>query len=186
LFYFTEGLFNDVLAVLLNSRTIVDEDMNNNVLFETIKGIEDTNVPLNISVVTWNLAEKELQMDTGIFLEDFITSDIIVLGVQECEDIRPRRKEGRRSRAWNKIQRNILLKSNYECVAKHKMGGIQLSLYCKKKLSKRIKGFTVLEVACGIGNVLHNKGAVCILLRFKNKTIAFINAHLAAHQKNVR
>ena len=35
---------------------------------------------------------------------------------------------------------------------------------------------------CGVGNVLTNKGAVCLLLRTRDHTLAFINAHLAAHE----
>ena len=39
----------------------------------------------------------------------------------------------------------------------------------------------VLDVACGVGNVLTNKGAICVLLRVRGKIVALINAHLAAH-----
>ena len=56
----------------------------------------------------------------------------------------------------------------------------------KKKLIGIVKGIQVIEVACGVGTILANKGAVCIILRIKGKTIAFVNAHLAAHQTHVR
>jgi hypothetical protein len=44
----------------------------------------------------------------------------------------------------------------------------------------------VVEVACGIGQILANKGAVAVVLKMKSgKTLALINAHLAAHQNKV-
>ena len=50
-----------------------------------------------------------------------------------------------------------------------------------------ILGVLVLDVACGIGNMINNKGAICVLLRMKNsKTIALVNAHFAAHSDKVK
>lgn len=43
-----------------------------------------------------------------------------------------------------------------------------------------------MGVPCGAGNVLTNKGAVCVLLRIKNKSLVFINAHLTAHAPRLR
>ena len=138
----------------------------------------------NVSVVTWNLAEKDIVRKDCDFLKSYRSSDLVVFGVQECEDIRPRRHEGRRSKAWRKLQ-SLSLGKSFEKLAQHKLGGIQLAVYAKKKLSKAVQGVQVIEVACGIGNVLSNKGAICVLLRIKGKTLAIINAHMAAHQGKV-
>lgn len=35
---------------------------------------------------------------------------------------------------------------------------MQIAVYAKKKLVKRITGVLILDVACGIGNMLTNKG----------------------------
>jgi phosphatidylinositol-bisphosphatase len=77
------------------------------------------------------------------------------------------------------------LGSVYDIIAQHKIGGIQIAVYAKKKLANRITGVLVLDVACGIGNVLTNKGAICVLLRIKKKTLAFVSAHFAAHDDKV-
>ena len=61
------------------------------------------------------------------------------------------------------------------------MGGLQVAVYAKKNIANKIQGTQILDVACGVGNVLTNKGAICVLLRIKGKTLALINAHLAAH-----
>jgi hypothetical protein len=55
----------------------------------------------NISVVTWNLAEKSPSARDCAFLKELQSdSDFVVIGVQELEDIRPRRTEGKGSDAW--------------------------------------------------------------------------------------
>jgi hypothetical protein len=138
---------------------------------------------LNLTVISWNLAEKKASAKDSAFLNQFNASDIIAVGIQELEDIRPRRDEGSRSKALRKILAKKF--GNYDCLVKHKMGGIYLSVFCKKTITKKIQGVHVVDVACGIGNVLTNKGAVCALLRIRGKTLALINAHLAAHKEKV-
>ncbi|RYY87043.1 hypothetical protein EON63_04640 [archaeon] len=108
-----------------------------------------------------------------------------MIGIQECEDIRPRRSEGRRSRAWRALHHNVFAKQ-YTCLGSHKLGGLQLVIYVKKSCNKLIQGIQTIEVACGVGNVLSNKGGICMLVRTKNqRTLAFVNAHLAAHVNQV-
>ena len=58
----------------------------------------------NMSVVTWNLAEKKPSEPDCAFLKEFRGDDFVVVGVQECENIKPRREEGHRSRAWRALQ----------------------------------------------------------------------------------
>ena len=141
---------------------------------------EQGNEKYAISVVTWNLAEKSPSKKDCTFLKNYRDEDIVVLGVQECEDVRPRRQEGHRSRAWKTLQSSALGKI-FTCIAQHRMGGLQLAVYVKKRIANKIKGTQILDVACGVGNVLTNKGAICVLLRIQGKTLAFVNAHLAAH-----
>ena len=140
--------------------------------------------PLSIGCVTWNFAEKCPGEHDVEFLKSLRGKDLIVLGVQECEDIKPRRHEGHRSRAWRALQKKALGKQ-YKCIAQHKMGGLQMAVYATKRASKQIKGSQVLDVACGVGNVLTNKGGICVLLRIKGKTVALLNGHFAAHQHKI-
>jgi hypothetical protein len=142
--------------------------------------LEPESEDCKLSVITWNLAEKSPSKKDFSFLKDYRNDDIVVIGAQECEDVRPRREEGHRSRAWRALQTAALGKS-FACVAQHRMGGLQIAVYVKKNIADKIQGTQILDVACGVGNVLTNKGAVCVLLRIKGKTLAFVNAHLAAH-----
>ena len=89
-------------------------------------------VAYNLSVVTWNLAEKKPTDQDCLFLKEFRGDDFVVFGVQECENIKPRREEGHRSRAWRAIQKAALGKA-YVCLAQHRMGGMQIAgeyYYC--------------------------------------------------------
>lgn len=132
-----------------------------------------------ICIISWNLAEKSpIDID---FLSSFRSNDIIVFGVQELEDIRPRRTEGRRSRILKKLQKQVLGKS-FVCINRSKLGGVQSSVYVRKSIAKKFQDIQVIHVVCGIGNVIVNKGAICTLLKINNKSICIINSHLAAHQ----
>ena len=107
--------------------TIIDSPINSN--DETNDKINTkNNLNLTVSAMTWNLAEKKIKVinttttpttstntttnttkvEDGNFIKNFKGSDIIVLGVQECENIKPRRNEGHRSTTWRKIQQSIL------------------------------------------------------------------------------
>lgn len=142
---------------------------------------------VNVTVLTWNMAETSPARDDCDFMEAFqATSDIIVLGIQECENIKPRRHEGSRSRMWRGLQKELYHK-NYKCMVQHKIGGLQLAVHVRKPLHKQlIQHVQVLDVACGIGNVLTNKGAICALLRIQDRTLALTNAHFAAHVDKVK
>ena len=143
------------------------------------------NEAYKISVITWNLAEKSPSKKDYSFLRNYRDDDIVVIGAQECEDVRPRREEGHRSKAWRALQTASLGKG-FVCLAQHRMGGLQIGIYAKKNVASKIQGTQILDVACGVGNVLTNKGAICVLLRIKGRTLALINAHLAAHLGKVR
>jgi len=140
----------------------------------------------NMSIITWNMGEiAPSEEDCASFIRAYRNNDIVVFGLQECEDIRLRRQEGHRSRKWKAIQSHCL-GSQFVNLCHHKMGGLMLNVYCKKRIKKMITGIQLFEVACGVGNVLTNKGAVGLVLRLHdNTTLGLINVHLAAHVKKV-
>jgi hypothetical protein len=81
--------------------------------------VSDRKNEYNISIVSWNLAEKSPSKKDCL---------LIVIGVQECEDVRPRREEGHRSRAWKTLQK-ISLGKDFICLAQHRMGGMYKYIY---------------------------------------------------------
>ncbi|KAG5190457.1 Endonuclease/exonuclease/phosphatase [Tribonema minus] len=140
---------------------------------------------VNVSVVTWNLAEGSPKLSDLRFLEELgEKSDLICLGVQEIENLTPRRQEGHRCREWRRLQHRVLGK-DFVRLGHHSIGSIHLTVYGKRELASRTKLVKMSDVVCGVGNVLQNKGAVAAFLRVDKTTFLFITAHLAAHQTKV-
>lgn len=180
--------------------------------FSYLDGNEDLSNDITISVVSWNLAERVVPEEDAAFFRKFretapctrdgeLGSDIVIISSQECENIKPRRSEGHRSRELRRLMIKMLGKK-YVPLAIHSLGGIQFGLFCKRSLINEIESVTLGDVTCGIGNVIHNKGAIGAFVQMKARSLPkkqfgkegkrskslkmlFITAHMAAHVKNV-
>ncbi|CAB9522375.1 72 kDa inositol polyphosphate 5-phosphatase [Seminavis robusta] len=154
---------------------------------------------MNVSIVTWNLAESSPSEDEATFIRRFRGSDLVLVSGQECENIKPRRSEGHRSREFRRLMIKMLGKK-YVPLGLHLLGGIQFGLFCKRSILKKIEFVSIADVTCGIGNVFHNKGAIGAFVqvkaskagngakdavkRAKSLKMLFVTAHMAAHVKN--
>lgn len=149
---------------------------------------------LTMSIVTWNLAESAPpEKDTSFFKQfrkdsNGVGSDLVMINAQECEEIKPRRTEGHRSRHIRRMG-IMMLGKEYVPLAIHSLGGIQCAFYCHRDMLGDIEMINLADVTCGVGNVLHNKGAIGIYLKVKRKTkrsrMLLVTGHLAAHVNNV-
>jgi len=160
---------------------------------------------MTLSIVTWNLAESAPSESDASFFKRFrkksnnkvgVGSDLIMIGAQECEEIKPRRTEGNRSRHLRRMGIQMLGK-DYVPLAIHSLGGIQCALYCHRDVLGDVEMINIADVTCGVGNVLHNKGAIGVYLKMKHRgdsvdggvakssRILLVTGHLAAHVKNV-
>ncbi len=180
---------------------------------QSIAESEDDESDITVSVVSWNLAEQVIPENDAAFIRKFRStprcqqdgedgSDIVLISSQECENIKPRRSEGHRSRELRRLMIKMLGK-NYVPLAIHSLGGIQFGLFCKRSILSDIEFVSIADVTCGIGNVFHNKGAIGAFLQMKSRIssrsegadvkmrtaksvkMLFVTAHLAAHVKNV-
>jgi phosphatidylinositol-bisphosphatase len=175
----------------------VDDDEDD----ETLKEETNDDDSLTLSIVTWNLGESEPSMEDALtFFNRFCNnnnSHLIMIGAQECEDIKPRRTEGRRSRHFRRLC-IMMLGEDYVPLAIHSLGGIQCALYCHRNVLGEVDMIDVADVTCGVGGVFHNKGAIGIYLKMKRRgydnemkstsktsRILLITGHLAAHVTNV-
>jgi hypothetical protein len=172
----------------------------------TLETMMDKGSDSVVSVVTWNLAEESPSEEDAAFIRKFRSSgvstgtgsDLVLISGQECENIKPRRNEGRRSREFRRLMVKMLGKQ-YVPIAIHLLGGVQFGLFARKSFLKRIEDISVADVTCGIGNVFHNKGAIAAFLkvkanndesddtttkRSKSLRMVFVTAHMAAHVKN--
>ena len=177
---------------------------------KSIESSEDDDSDIVVSVVSWNLAEESPSEDDAKFMRNFrrngiksgTGSDLILISGQECENIKPRRTEGHRSREFRRLMIKMLGKQ-YVPIALHLLGGIQFGLFAKKSFLKEIESVAVSDVTCGIGNVFHNKGAIAAIVQVKSRPrsekndggskipnrsqslrMMFVTAHMAAHVKN--
>ena len=149
---------------------------------------------LTLSIVTWNLGEAEPSEEEASFFRRFRGSDLVMIGAQECEEIKPRRTEGRRSRHLRRTS-IMMLGENYVPLAIHSLGGIQCALFCHRNVLGDVEMIDLVDVTCGVGGVFHNKGAIGIYLKLKRRAtdenpsktsrILLVTGHLAAHVKNV-
>lgn len=161
---------------------------------------EDEDSDMFVSVVTWNLGEESPSEGDASFIRRFRTfgvdkrgSDFVLISGQECENIKPRRTEGHRSREFRRLMIQMLGK-NYVPIAIHLLGGIQFGLFCKRSILDDLEHVSVADVTCGLGNVFHNKGAIGAFVRVKARgddvgrssslKMLFVTAHLAAHVKH--
>ncbi len=66
---------------------------------------------LRVILLTWNLGETSPPAEDCKFISEMAAhddADVVCLAVQEVENIKPRRHEGRRSREWKYLQRKAL------------------------------------------------------------------------------
>ena len=159
---------------------------------------------LTVSVVTWNLAEDSPSEEDATFLQTFrrsksrsrLGSDFVLVSGQECENIKPRRTEGHRSREFRRLMIKMLGKQ-FVPIAMHQLGGIQFALFCRREILSDIENVFVADVTCGIGNVFHNKGAIGAFVKVKARNpsgpkratslrMLFVTSHMAAHVKNYK
>lgn len=87
---------------------------------------------LNISILTWNMCEKSPPMSDVAALAGMglNASDITVLGVQEVENLKPRRHEGSRSREWRRLVVKTLGRT-HALLSLTSLGGLQLAVLAK-------------------------------------------------------
>lgn len=159
---------------------------------------EGTNakMPLRVMNITWNLAEYLPDMKELDFLQERLGSEaedrptLVVVNVQECQSLLYNVTDGSIDELapveiWRTMVQTVLGRQ-YTIVANRTMGAIQCTVYCKVNQIHMISHMTVNHVACGIGNVFQNKGAVGIAFKVYGTSIAFVCAHLPAHQNKVQ
>lgn len=148
---------------------------------------------IRVAVLTWNLSEKTPSLkDLRFLVEDahVRSADIVVIGCQECQNTKPRRREGSRSRKWFQLLHKTV-GSHKDFVCRHCMGGIQLSIFASGESYEAIRTVMPVKIPCGIGNVWTNKGAVALFINIAPFAgmapvrLLFVCAHLAAHQSEI-
>jgi len=141
--------------------------------------------PLKVTVFSWNVAMcSPSQTDCAFIKKLGESSDIVVIGVQEVEELRISQVQPNLQKSHlirRRIRSNL---KNHRCLSETTHGGTQLLIYATKDLPPPNR-INTWEVTCGIGQVVKNKGGLGVSLCLGGHRCAFIMAHLAAHQNKV-
>ncbi|GAB2265470.1 hypothetical protein Dimus_000523 [Dionaea muscipula] len=75
--------------------------------------------------------------------------------------------------------------SSFERVGSRQLAALLITIWVRKNLRTHVGDLDVAAVACGLGRTIGNKGGVGLRLRVYDRTMCFINCHLAAHLEAV-
>jgi len=137
---------------------------------------------LSLLVSSWNVGENEFNLDDESMYrwlgsntsQRYRMHDIYVIGLQECV--------GQHRRAWTNGILQYLDGGTKQFVLVHKIHlmNILMLVIVNRLYESRIRVIRCKTVACGKGNIIGNKGAVAVSLKFDESTFVFVNAHLVA------
>uniref|UniRef100_A0A2C9WHD3 Inositol polyphosphate-related phosphatase domain-containing protein n=1 Tax=Manihot esculenta TaxID=3983 RepID=A0A2C9WHD3_MANES len=75
--------------------------------------------------------------------------------------------------------------TTFERMGSRQLAGLLISLWVRKNLRAHVGDVDAGAVPCGFGRAIGNKGGVGLRIRVLDRTICFVNCHLAAHLEAV-
>mmetsp|Transcript_42494 Transcript_42494/g.117618 ORF Transcript_42494/g.117618 Transcript_42494/m.117618 type:complete len:403 (-) Transcript_42494:212-1420(-) len=149
---------------------------------------------LRVYVGTWNMHGKDPPESLAPWLPGTPSSsggggpaaqfDMYVIGTQEAERSIEKSVLNPSKAKWL-LRLNAELGDGFVCVASHSLVAIHLAVYVRRGLLAEVSGVQSAHVACGLGDILGNKGGVGISLRVGRTSMLCVNAHFAAHQTKI-
>ncbi|MCO5564103.1 hypothetical protein L7F22_017759 [Adiantum nelumboides] len=143
------------------------------ILMQIAAGIAKPEQLLRVFVGTWNADTLASWLPTSSSYE------IVAIGTQEC-DYPARAPHVECSKDWMATLRSFL-GHNYKVVHGISRGKMRLAVFARIDVEKAISDICSGSEATGVGNVIPNKGGLCIALKFWDTSLCFVNCHLAAH-----
>ncbi|KAG0243878.1 hypothetical protein BGW41_001067 [Actinomortierella wolfii] len=135
-------------------------------------------------VGTWNVNGKSApeNVDAWLHVKDQERQpDLYVLCFQEL-DLSAEAyivTDNSKEEEWTRCIANTLGDA-YEKVVSKQLVGLFILMFASKEAAEHIREVATHSAGCGIMNVLANKGAVAIRIRYKDSHLCFIGSHLAA------
>jgi len=74
----------------------------------------------------------------------------------------------------------------YESIGSVKLWEISLVLFARRDLAYKITSRESGTVACGVGDVLGNKGGAALSVRYEDTSLVFVTSHLAARAERLK
>lgn len=142
---------------------------------------------------TWNVGSSAPVDSISNFIPSN-TYDLYAIGLQECPHTQ--------REAWvAEIQRQIGgsgaeftslsdkerdEQSSYQIVGSAKLWEISLVVFARRDMAYKVTCREVATVACGVGDVLGNKGGAAVFFRIEDTTLCFLTCHLAARAERIK
>lgn len=128
---------------------------------------------LNITAITWNLANISLPNDvlSCFTSEELKNVDMLVIGVQECAY--------RKTKEWRKHICTILKHYGFELIASVDMWQMFEMVFIRKRLFSFVDNIYTDSKAMGFCNIVGNKGGMIIAFQLLGYQFVFVNCHLA-------
>jgi len=182
MFKFSRKSINQAYQI---SKTLIDAQKVNDIQLE----FPEPKHTLNALVITWNVGNEEPPPVLKILQNRAQQFEIIVIGVQECEYTTAADHGTKEKMSCDYLWTGMIRKSvgsAYTIAMHQKLGEMKITMLARKQDQNRITRIQTGNVACGIGNVMANKGGIGIAFHWDDTSICFLNCHLAAHQGMVR
>eukprot|EP01129_Flabellula_baltica_P017220 TRINITY_DN947_c0_g2_i1.p1 TRINITY_DN947_c0_g2~~TRINITY_DN947_c0_g2_i1.p1 ORF type:complete len:457 (-),score=125.51 TRINITY_DN947_c0_g2_i1:492-1835(-) len=109
--------------------------------------------------------------------------DIYVIGAQEAEYDARKGYDTCGEDWFDAVSSHI--GPRYAAISTVSMWEIKLLVFVRLELLEHISAIDRSSEATGIGNVMGNKGGVCVSFMYNNTSLCFLNSHLAAHQEKI-
>eukprot|EP00468_Gymnochlora_sp_CCMP2014_P015405 CAMPEP_0167770134 /NCGR_PEP_ID=MMETSP0110_2-20121227/17742_1 /TAXON_ID=629695 /ORGANISM="Gymnochlora sp., Strain CCMP2014" /LENGTH=817 /DNA_ID=CAMNT_0007659261 /DNA_START=477 /DNA_END=2930 /DNA_ORIENTATION=+ len=138
---------------------------------------------VSVFVGTWNVAQNFVEDD----LEDFIPLDkfeIYAIGLQECR-IKDRSKWESELKKHIDMNFHGQTKGSYKLIKHHALREINVFLFIREDIMSKVTNIQAHSVACGVGNVVGNKGGAAVSFHLYESRLCFITSHLAARSERI-
>ncbi|KAL5783909.1 hypothetical protein ACOSQ2_006301 [Xanthoceras sorbifolium] len=154
---------------------------------------------IRILIGTWNVGQGRASHDSLMSWLGSVASDvgIIAVGLQEVEmgagflAMSAAKEtvglEGSAIGQWwqDTIGKALEEGTTFERMGSRQLAGLLISLWVRKNLRTHVGDVDAAAVPCGFGRAIGNKGGVGLRIRVYDRTICFVNCHLAAHLEAV-
>ncbi|KAH9726616.1 Type I inositol polyphosphate 5-phosphatase 12 [Citrus sinensis] len=154
---------------------------------------------VRILVGTWNVGQGRASHESLLSWLGSVSSDvgIVAVGLQEVEmgagflAMSAAKEtvglEGSAIGQWwqDTIGKALDEGTTFERMGSRQLAGLLISFWVRKNLRTHVGDVDAAAVPCGFGRAIGNKGGVGLRIRVYDRTICFVNCHLAAHLEAV-
>ncbi|XP_013605714.1 PREDICTED: type I inositol polyphosphate 5-phosphatase 13-like isoform X1 [Brassica oleracea var. oleracea] len=163
---------------------------------ETLYARQDS---VRVLIGTWNVGQGRASHGALMSWLGSVTSDvgIVVVGLQEVDmgagflAMSAAKEtvglEGSVAGQWwiDAIGKALDEKKTFERMGSRQLAGLLISLWARKEIRTHVGDLDVAAVPCGFGRAIGNKGGGGLRIRVYDRTMCFVNCHLAAHLEAV-